>query len=240
MKLAGITRIRNEEQIIENTLSHVSQFVDEIYVYDDCSTDDTVKICKSHAKVKGIIEGQIWDPTPKGRKLAEGTLRNQVYNLAVERGSDWVYYFDSDEYVEFCDIDFTADSYYFRLFDFYITPQDINSNYLDRQFMGPEYRDIPMLFKTNKNIVFKQRIPEGIGNSQFGGWVKHYGKAISVEEWEKSCGYYVNHRWCGINEELYNRWLSRIGGAIHNKSDFDRPLITWDMRFNKDLIVELK
>ena len=39
MKIVGITRIRNEEHIIKQVLEHVSQFVDGILVYDDCSTD---------------------------------------------------------------------------------------------------------------------------------------------------------------------------------------------------------
>lgn len=33
MKIVGITRIRNEEKIIMNTLNHISNFVDEIYIY---------------------------------------------------------------------------------------------------------------------------------------------------------------------------------------------------------------
>ncbi|MBK7632430.1 MAG: hypothetical protein IPJ23_17350 [Ignavibacteriales bacterium] len=39
-----------------------------IFVYDDCSTDDTVLICKSHPNVKKIIQGSFWD---KDRAKAE-------------------------------------------------------------------------------------------------------------------------------------------------------------------------
>lgn len=239
MKIAGISRVRNEETIIENTLSHVSKLVDEIYIYDDCSYDNTVKICKSNSKVKGVIEGKFWDDTPKGREIAEGSLRQKVYKMSVENGADWVYYFDADEYVEFDNIDFTYDNYYFRLFDFYITKDDIKDNYLDRKWMGPEYRDIPMLFKVKEGLFFKQRIPNGISNSKFGGYVKHYGKAISVEEWDKTCDYYINNRWNGINEELHKRWLDRVGKSIHEKSDFGNDLITWDERKNINKIIKL-
>jgi glycosyltransferase involved in cell wall biosynthesis len=239
MKLIGITRIRNEENIIKATLDHVANLVDEIYIYDDCSEDNTVEICKMHNAVKGIIEGKSWASTPGGRSEAEGKLRHDVYELAVKNGADWVYYFDADEYAEFENLDWTADSYYLRLFDFYITEEDKDMNFLDRKYMGPEYRDIPMLFKVNPTLKFKNRIPTGKGISEFGGYVKHYGKAISVEEWEKTCDYYVNHRWKGVNQELYERWLNRRGKAIHIKSDFDRELITWDERKDYKKIISL-
>ena len=125
MKIVGITRVRNEENIIGNTLNHVSNIVDEIYVYDDNSTDNTVKICENNKSVKGIIKGETWNPTPAGRRNAEGQLRQRVYELAVKNGADWIYYFDADEYVEFVNIDFSHESYFFRLFDFYITKNDV-------------------------------------------------------------------------------------------------------------------
>jgi len=105
--------------------------------------------------------------------------------------------------------------------------------------MGPEYRDIPMLFKVNPNIKFTDRIPTGIGIPKFGGYVKHYGKAISIEEWESTCEYYINHRWKTISDNLLQRWKDRRGKAIHSKSDFDRELITWDDRANESKIIKL-
>jgi len=236
MKIAGITRIRNESKIIENTLNHVAKFVDEIYVYDDCSTDDTVKICESHPSVKGIIRGKEWSSEPAARRKAEGSLRQAVYELAVKNGADWVYYFDADEYVEFENINFSADSYYFRLFDFYITANDIDHSYLEREWMGPEYRDIPMLFKVKNGIKFIDRIPNGIGTKKFGGYVKHYGKAISVEEWDATCNYYINHRWKDTNPKLLQRWKDRVGKAVHSKSDFDNDLIKWEDRKSNKII----
>lgn len=228
MKIAAIARIRNEEKIIKNTLDHVGRIVDEIYIYDDCSTDSTVSICKSHPKVKGVIQGKVWQTDPRERKKAEGDLRQAVYELSVKNGADWVYCFDADEYIEFENIDFTKDSYFFRLFDFYITEEDKDKGYLHRQWMGEEYREITMLFKVNPNVKFNSRVPKNVGKPCFGGWVKHYGKAISVEEWEKTCDYYINHRWKGVDDELYNRWKSRKGKAIHAVSSFGNKLIKWE------------
>lgn len=243
MKIIGITRIRNEENIIKNTLDHVSKLVDEIIVCDDASTDKTVEICKTHPSVTKVIENKVWATTPKGRNNAEGSLRQLPYLEAVKRGADWVYYFDSDEYIDFSEVDFDSkvETYFFRLFDFYITKDDIDDDYLDREFMGPEYRDIPMLFKVRPNIRFQQRIPTGIGGPRaLGGYVKHYGKAISVEEWEATCKYYINNRWSGgVSNMLLKRWQARVGKAIHDKSDFDRPLIKWDERFDMKKIVKI-
>lgn len=240
MKLIGITRVRNEENIIENTLNHVQSFVGGIIVYDDCSNDSTVSVCEKHPAVLKVLKGKKWDSTTVGRNNAEGSLRQLAYLEAVKQGATWVYYFDADEYIEFVNIDFKSTSYYFRLFDFYITPEDVHKNYLNRDWMGPEYRDIPMLFKVQPLIKFHQRVPNGIGKPEFGGYVKHYGKAISVEEWEKACDYYANIRWAAAKyKDLQERWLNRKGRAIHIVSDFNRPLITWEQRFDKTEIVAI-
>jgi glycosyltransferase involved in cell wall biosynthesis len=241
MKIAGITRIRNEESIITSVLDHVSAWVDEIYVYDDCSTDLTPDICEDHKAVNGVIRGRRWASNPKERNKAEGQLRQAVYNLAVKNGATWVYYFDADEYIypDFDKIDFNANSYSFRLFDFYITEEDKDAHFLERKWMGPEYRDIPMLFKVHPKLVFTQRIPKNYGKPKLAGLVKHYGKAISVEEWDKTCEYYVNHRWKDVSPKLQQRWKDRIGKAIHSKSDFGRELIQWKDNANIEKIIKI-
>lgn len=245
---AGIALIRNEEAIIKNTLDHVSAFVDAIYIYDDCSTDNTVAICEAHPKVKGIIRGTAWDPTPMGRRQAEGRLRQKALQLAISKGAKWIYYFDGDEYIEPRDVTFKHNAYYFRLFDYYITPEDVDTPYLERKWMGPEYRDIPMVFKVTPQLRFTQRVPKGYfvnkytgrhGVVAFGGYVRHYGKAITVKEWEETCDYYVNYRWNGIQPVLQKRWEDRKGKAIHTLSDFGRGLITWDERFDGSKIVQI-
>ena len=245
---AGIALIRNEEAMIQNTLDHVSTFVDQIYIYDDCSTDNTVAICEAHPKVKWVIKGTVWDPTPMGRRQAEGRLRQKVLQLATSKGAKWIYYFDGDEYIEPINIDFTHNAYYFRLFDYYITPEDVNTPYLERKWMGPEYRDIPMVFKVHPQLRFTQRVPKHYfvnkytskyGKVAFGGYVKHYGKAMTVQVWEDTCDYYVNYRWKGIQPTLQARWEARKGKAIHTMSDFDRGLIQWEERFDKSKIVAI-
>jgi len=234
MKIIGLTRIRNESHIIADTLEHVQQLVDEIYIYDDCSTDDTVKICKKFP-VK-IIRNNTWEPNPGIRARLEGSQRNLLYHEAY-RPNAWFYYFDADEFADFSGIDFSADAYRLRLYDYYITKDDINLNWKDRKWLGPEYRDILMLFKGHPDIQFKSRTPSlpywfKVDRS---GFVKHYGKAISVEEWEKTCQYYINH----LNERgVKQRWAGRIGKAVHTHSDFGNELITWDDRVQKGVCLK--
>lgn len=239
MKITGITRICNEEGIIKDTLDHVASLVDEIYVYDDCSTDRTVEICTKHPKVVRIVQGKEWKGGSFERNKAEGELRQIIYEEALKGNPDWVYYFDADEIASFEGIDFTADAYELRLFDFYITEEDKNKYWLERKMMGCEYRDIMMLFRVMPGIIFHQRepwLPEC--NIKQAGYVKHYGKAISIEEWEKTCDYYIHERGDDKKFDIFKKkWLARKGKAIHTLSDFGRPLIQWHEREKKGILL---
>jgi len=232
MKLTAITRVRNEEHIIKDTLEHVSKFADEIYVYDDCSTDNTVKACKEFPKVKIIIRGMIWEPEPKKRRLLEGTQRQKVYEASLKGNPDWIYYFDADEFADLNGIDFNkADAYRLRLFDYYITKEDKNKSWKERRWIGKEYRDILMLFKPHKDIIFTSRVPKlpkhyRIINDPTPR-VKHYGKAISIEQWEETCDYYIKNRHPEGDKSI-KKWSERKGKAVHTKSDYGTELILWE------------
>lgn len=233
--IIGITRIRNEDNIIPYTLDHVAKLVDFIIVVDDASTDYTREICRAHPAVKAVIENKVWAPTPEGRKNAEGSLRNLALEEARKYNPDWIYYFDADEFADFSGIDLNdgeVDAYRLRLFDFYITPEDVESHFLDRKYLGREYRDILMLFRPDPEIKFIERSPwvprdYRIKNA---GFVKHYGKAISIEEWEKTCDYYIHHRGGELIKGFRDKWLARKGKAIHTISDFGTEFITWEDR----------
>lgn len=242
-KIVGICRIRNEEGVIENTLKHLSDKIDEVYVFDDFSNDDTIKICNSFKFVKKIIRSSSWATHPQQRLYLEGKHRQVIYEACLESNPDWVYYFDADEYVDFDMIDFSnkdIHGYAMRFFDYYITPTDKNKHYLKRKFIGPEYRDILTLFQPNKNIKFVHRPPMGVPNFARLGYVKHYGKAISVKQWEETCDYYINHLYEPQpgNITISDKWKARKGKAIHTKSDFKNDFIKWEDRNNKDKIID--
>jgi len=240
MKIIGISRVRNESKIIKNTLDHVSNLLDSIYIYDDCSTDNTVQICEAHPKVKKVLKGSNWVKTPEERRKAEGTLRQKVYLESIKEKPDWIYCFDADEYAYFEDIDFSADAYKLKLFDYYITEEDKEKNYLERQYLGREYREILMLFRFSPEIIFTQREPTLPLNYKIKcqGSVKHYGKAISIEEWEETCNYYINHRGGEVFTNFTKKWKKRCGKAIHKLSDFDTELIQWEERYKKGYLLK--
>lgn len=231
MKIIGLTRIRNESEIILDTLNHMATFCSEVIVYDDCSTDDTVEICKSHSIVSKVIEGKTWS---LDRFKEEYANRQHLFLEAkkILDKDDWFVYMDADERIEF-DFSLLNNSYdavYMKLFDFYITENDKDKKYFERKMMGPEYRNIGMIFRMGASTGWHyadQRIcTTSTNNFKYVGFVKHYGKAISIDEWEKTCDYYANH----FPEPYKTKWKNRKGKAIHTISDFDRPLITWEQK----------
>lgn len=234
-RICGITRVRNESLIIKETLDHFSIYCDAgIYVYDDVSTDDTVKICKAHKNVKGVISTGIWD---KDREQAEWQNRQAVFDFAKSKDPniDWFVYFDADERM-YTDLDVkmmeNCDALAMRLFDFYITEEDKDRKYngnlpLLRQKVGPEFRQIIMMFRNLPGVKWHkpdQRVPSLPFGAQVtvSGFVKHYGKSISIKHWEDTCKYYSENF-----PKYAEKWEARKGKAVHMFSDFRHQLCTW-------------
>lgn len=242
MKLIGLLRIRNESEIIVDTLNHMSEFCDGIYIYDDNSTDNTVELCRQHEKVRLVIEGENWDVN---RERAEHENRQAVFLAARNnenlKPNDWFIYMDADERIDFdfsilCD-DF--DAVKLRLFDFYITDEDVNKHYSERKWIGPEFRDILFLFKNSNAVGYSipdQRECFLTPRSKviISGYVKHYGKSVSIQQWEDTCDYYANNF-----PKYAKKWEARKGKAIHTKSDFGRELILWDDRVISEKIIKI-
>jgi glycosyltransferase involved in cell wall biosynthesis len=248
--LIGITRVRNEALIIEDTLSHVLGIVDHVILYDDCSTDRTVKIARDFDRVT-VMQGDEW----RSDRPAEETRHRALLLGAARRAkAEWVYCFDADERVvdplpilsvsgQPTDSSVSgqptdssrgdqAHAYRFRLYDGYMTPDCARPYFtgklvdLPRKW-GPEYRDIVMLFRADKSEFMGRdaRQPEVRGKVQLANVrVKHFGKCLSVRHWEETCDYYANH-W---PEPYRTKWVKRRGKALHDLSDFGLPLYEWD------------
>ncbi|MBK7632429.1 MAG: hypothetical protein IPJ23_17345 [Ignavibacteriales bacterium] len=121
-----------------------------------------------------------------------------------------------------------------KLFDFYITSEDIDKKYFERKWLGPEFREIIIAFKNSNELCYKhadqREVSLGKGTIENLGYVRHYGKAISVEEWEKTCDYYGKHF-----PQYSEKWEKRKGKAVHNGvSDFGNKLISWKEKSRKD------
>lgn len=227
-RVAGITKVRNEEHIMFDTLMHFSQFCDDIFVYDDFSTDATPDICEDFSTTVRVIRGTELDPN---RPRAEARNRQAALTAARTVDPDWVICFDADERLDLLPKDWWKyDGVKMKLFDFYITEEDVDKRYDERRWMGPEYREIMMMYRLTPSMRFqhydqREMVLRGNVDILHGGYVKHYGKAISVEEWEKTCDYYAE--W---PEPYATKWKNRRGKAVHSVSDFGRPLILWEER----------
>jgi len=237
--IVGLTRIRNEEDIIQDTLDHMAEFCERIYVFDDASTDRTVDICKAHPKVGKVLVNPQW----RRDRLTE-EYRNRQMLLEMARDDSpkarWFVYMDADERIDW---DFKGyesyDAVAMRLFDYYIAEGDKDKPYTEREYLGPEYRTIKMMFRNRPDAKYYRRDQREIAflsgkvETLEAGYVKHYGKAISLEEWEKTCDYY----WLNFPEPYRSKWLKRKGHAVHTESDFGRPLITWDEKEKKGVLL---
>lgn len=232
----GITRVRNEELILADTLSHVSQFVDAIIAYDDCSTDSTLSILKKSKSVIQIIENKHWD---LDRVQQETEHRQILLDAAREFTPEWLFYFDADERFDlsrkiFRYLPAGVDGVKIRLFDAYMTEDD-RGDYVKgmslwnfRRFFGPEYRDILMIFRNVDYICFEgldAREPVGCREIVTQNYCQHYGKGLSIKQWEETCDYYSTY----FPEPYCTKWRQRRGKAIHTHSDFGRELYTWDI-----------
>jgi glycosyltransferase involved in cell wall biosynthesis len=233
-KICGLTRVRNESLIIQEHLDAMAEYCTAgIYVFDDASTDNTVEICKKHPAVKAVIGVKEWDGITE-LALIEMQQRQALVQEAQKDNPDWFVYLDADErlFYNFSDLSDKYDVVVSRLFDFYITEEDKDRPYNGdlvsmRRLCGPEFRDIVAVFKNQQKTKFTRkdsRSPEvtAYDRKLFSGFIRHYGKAISVENFEKRCDFYTARA-----PEYSLVWESRKGKAVHSESDFHRPLRAW-------------
>ncbi|MBD2445880.1 glycosyltransferase family 2 protein [Nostoc sp. FACHB-152] len=252
-KLLAILRVRNEELIIADTLDHLASICDGIICYDDASTDKTFDILRQHRKVYAIIKNYDWLPNPEERIYRETQDRAELLQLATEYQPEWILCADADErYLgdirPFIDSDQSQDidAIRIQLFDAYITIEDREPfkkgqkllNF--RKYFGIERRDILMLWRNSSDVVFQgldsrePTVPSS-KNIIVKFYCQHYGKSLSVQHWEDTCDYYINH----FPFEVYGKkWLERKGKAIHLLSDFDTELQIWgEQLFNQAKVI---
>lgn len=237
--IIAMIRVRNESDVLADTMNHLSTFADGIVLFDDCSTDDTVEIAQQHPNVLAIVRNRRWQTTK--RIWEETAHRNILYQTALRYRPEWVFYSDADErylgdirheLLEALPSDIEAVRV--ELFDAYLSPDDKQPfrrgdellNF--RSKFGPERRNILAAWRTSSDAAFilpDSREPQGIpeDNVSIRFACQHYGKAMSIEQWDATCKYYIEN-FPPIYQE---RWRPRLGKAIHFESDFGRPLYSW-------------
>lgn len=238
-KITLISRLRNEELLLPDFLNHLDPFINEAFFFDDCSQDSSYEILRAYPKTKFIIRNNFHS---RDQQFIQTTQRHLLLELVKKNTSnDFLLLAEPDEHIEF-NFDKLEEydkqgvnGIFFKLFDAYLTPKD-KAPYKKRQklwnfrkYFGPEMREIGFLFRKDKAkydlTMPGQRQPNIIGKTIVDGYVQHYGKAMSVKDWEEKCDYYIHSM-----PMLSKKWQDRKGKAIKKdyKSDFGRKLLMWD------------
>ena len=95
MEFHGILVVRDEEDIISQSISHFTEWCDFIYVYDTGSLDDTWEIVQHHAANSDRIV-----PFRREEVVFEDPLRGLVFDHFRDRAKagDWWVRLDADEF----------------------------------------------------------------------------------------------------------------------------------------------
>jgi len=100
MTTAVILKVWNEEDFIELCLNQfVGSGIDTLYLFDDGSTDDTIKIALSLSLPYSLQVIQVSEPHaeyfPDNPKESESVLLNRMIDTASKH--DWIIHIDADE-----------------------------------------------------------------------------------------------------------------------------------------------
>lgn len=244
--IIGLIRIRNESLILQDTLDHLSTYVDGIVVLDDSSVDNSPEIASAHQKVLEVLKRDKWDEF--NREIVETKDRQKLLEAARKYDPTWIFYADADERFEGNIREFliterfsNIDGIRISLFDSYMTISDHlpykqgQELYNFRKYFGPEKREVLMIWRNKPEVRFEglnKREPMIRGRVITRFYCQHYGKSLSIEHWNETCDYYIKYF-----NKYSKKWMNRKGKAIHRKSDFGRPLYNWnDVKKNSILI----
>lgn len=239
--IALAVRVRNEWSLVRGLLDHVGDLCDEAWILDDASEVSPPSDLGRSVKRVVLIRARNWSGA--AGRLGEGLQRDHLLQR-IKRASTcgWILQLDADERLanpaalRQLTAESEVDGWVMPLVDFYITPDD--AEHIDeaapdrvRRWFGIETRWTLTLFRTLRRIYVSRgdvREPQGLAGNRVRetavGRIDHYGKAMSIAEWERKVDFYAAHY-----PEYREKWLSRRGAAVHHGvSDFGTALVRRD------------
>lgn len=242
MKVAIVSRIYNEENILQEFLDYYRDIATAgFYFYDDGSTDNTLDILNNDPAVKHVIKGTRHNGVSSHNN--QNPQRKQIIEIARSdlQPDDYFMLLDVDEFIQLTTPlpSIPQDLIFLSLFDMYITDSDKDKHWTERKYFGPEVRNLAFIVKNSSyRDLRNDRTLIAAGTSANHGFVKHVGKGISIEYWENKCNHYSQPN---MPAKYRGKWEARKGKAIHTQSDFGRPLYTWeDITNNRQNWVEIE
>ncbi|WP_258112315.1 glycosyltransferase [Alicyclobacillus sp. SP_1] len=201
-KLTAMMQVRNEaNRYLQSVLNDLSEYVDELVVLDDASTDDTYDLVSTYPKVVSLqrAEDSLYG-------VHEGALKQRLFAATVATEPDWILALDADEMFErrFKQevrslINQTQwDWYAFRFYHFWHSQTHYR---IDKLWAPTQYG--PRLFRYMRGAVYRWNdqalhggsLPNNLV-SDFPGRtsdlrIKHYGYAGSSEETLAKYQFYI-------------------------------------------------
>lgn len=95
-RIVAVGMVRNEADIIESFVRHTLQFVDQLYLIDHLSTDQTPQILAS-LQNEGL---PLYVKPHSGQAFIQEILTTELGQKAFAAGADWVIPLDCDEFIE--------------------------------------------------------------------------------------------------------------------------------------------
>ncbi|MGC6508866.1 MAG: glycosyltransferase family 2 protein [Myxococcota bacterium] len=97
-RLVFSTIMRNEaDKFLHDVISHAAQYVDAFLVIDDCSTDESIEVCRQAA---GNVPLYLYSPPQPLYLRSEFYIRSLQWALTAELNPEWILLLDADEVFE--------------------------------------------------------------------------------------------------------------------------------------------
>jgi hypothetical protein len=234
-------RVRDEWPLLRGLLRSLSGVCEEAWVLDDASETPMPLDILDELPSVTVLRADRW--SGEGGRLGEGLERDSLLQRMKSASQcDWVLQLDCDERISApralvaLAADLAVDGWVLPLIDYYITPEDADLEDLAepgrvRNWFGPETRWTFCLFRLMPTTHISRgdvREPQGFAAGRVheteACLVEHYGKSVSIAEWERKCDFYAAHY------PVYReKWLARRGEAVHHGvSDFGTRLLRRD------------